>query len=203
MAGEKRIGIMGGTFDPIHTGHLLTAEAVRDALGLDEILFIPAALPPHKQGRELALPEHRLRMAVLATASNPHFRVSDIELHRKGPSYTVDTIDALRGERGRGTGFFFITGADAINDLATWHDVKTLLQGCHFVAATRQGTALARGELDREFGDLGHEHIHEVVTPELEISSTDIRQRVREGRSIRYMVPDAVAEYIYKEGLYQ
>ena len=117
--------------------------------------------------------------------------------------YTVDTIDVLRAKRGGGTQFYFITGADAINDLATWHEVRTLLQKCHFVAATRQGTPLARSELAREFGALGHEHIHEVPTPELEISSTEIRQRVQEGLSIRYMVPDAVADYIYKEGLYR
>ena len=199
---KQRVGIMGGTFDPIHLGHLLTAEAVRDALGLDEILFVPAAVPPHKQGKDIVLPEHRLRMAVLATAANPHFMVSDIELHRQGPSYTVDTIDALKVQRGERAEFYFITGADAINELATWHDVRELLQKCHFIAATRQGTALAREELYRQFGELAREHIHEVVTPELEISSTEIRQRVRKGASIRYMVPDAVADYIYKEGLY-
>ncbi|MBQ1510841.1 MAG: nicotinate-nucleotide adenylyltransferase [Selenomonadaceae bacterium] len=203
MESKHRIGILGGTFDPIHLGHLLTAEAVRDALGLDEILFIPAAIPPHKRGREIAPPEHRLRMTVLATAANPYFRVSDIELHREGPSYTVDTIDALQEQRGNMAEFYFITGADAINELATWHDVHSLLQKCHFVAATRQGTVLARESLHREFGAIAREHIHEVPTPEMEISSTEIRRRIRQGASIRYMVPDAVAEYIYKEGLYR
>lgn len=203
MAGRWQIGIMGGTFDPIHLGHLLTAEAVRDAMDLNEILFIPAAVPPHKRERRIASPVHRLRMTMLATATNPHFRVSDIELHRAGPSYTVDTVDALRKEWGGDASFYFITGADAINDLATWHDVHELLHKCHFVAARRQGTALARERLEEEFGALGREHIHEVPTPELEISSTEIRRRVRRGASIRYMVPDAVADYIYKEGLYR
>ena len=203
MEVKQRIGILGGTFDPVHLGHLLTAEVVRDTLGLDELLFIPAFIPPHKQHRDIALPEHRFRMVVLATATNPHFRVSDMELHREGPSYTVDTMDALRAQRGEEAEFYFITGADAINELATWHDVHSLLHKCHFVAATRQGTALARDCLSDEFGELARERIHEVPTPELEISSTEIRRRVRRGMSIRYMVPDAVADYIYKEGLYR
>ena len=203
MEGKQRIGIMGGTFDPIHLGHLLTAEAVRDAMGLHEILFIPASVPPHKRGREIAPPEHRLRMVILATASNPCFRTSDIELRRKGPSYTVDTIDALKAERGDGAEFYFITGADAINELDTWHDAGALLQKCHFVAATRQGTRLEKEALNLKFGTLGCERIHEVSTPELEISSTEIRRRVKRGASIRYMVPDAVTDYIEKEGLYR
>ena len=203
MEGKRRVGILGGTFDPVHLGHLLTAESVRDSLKLDEILFLPAALPPHKCRKDIALPEHRLRMVLLATAANPHFRVSDLEFRREGPSYTVDTIDYLRSERGDGAEFYFITGADAINDLATWHEADALLRKCHFVAATRQGTPLAREELIREFGILAREHIHEVPTPELEISSTEIRRKIRQGESIRYMVTDFVADYIYKEGLYR
>jgi len=203
MGGKERIGIMGGTFDPVHIGHLLTAEAVRDALKLDQILFIPAAIPPHKHRRDIASPEHRLSMVLLATAENPHFRVSDMELHREGPSYTVDTIEVLRAERGEEAEFYFITGADAINDLATWHEVHELLRMCHFVAATRQGTPLNKEALLDEFGILAREHIHEVPTPELEISSTEIRERIHRGSSIRYMVPDNVADYIDKEGLYR
>ncbi len=196
------IGVLGGTFDPIHFGHLLTAEAVREILSLNKIIFIPAAVPPHKLGKEIAAAKHRLSMAVLATQGNPFFCVSDMELQRKGPSYTTDTIDALKREQGADTEIYFITGADAINALDTWRAPTELLAKCHFVAATRQGTSLARDFLRECFGELAQEHIHEVETPELEISSTEIRRRIQEGLSIRYMVPESVAEYIFKEGLY-
>lgn len=203
--GEKkfRLGIMGGTFNPIHLGHLATAEAVWDAFGLDEVLFIPSAHPPHKQGQEIIAPEHRLRMTELAISSNPHFRLSDIELRRTGPSYAVDTVNALRESFGKDTELYFITGADAINELFSWHHVKELLGKCHFIAATRQGTELDAASLWEHFGDLGQKHIHPLATPALEISSTDLRERLRQGRSVRYLVPDEVGAYIMKEGLYQ
>lgn len=198
----KRIGIMGGTFDPIHAGHLITAECVRAALGLTTVLFIPAAQPPHKQGRVVTPAQHRYVMTQLAACSNPHFRVSDIELRRQGPSYTIDTVRELQQIYPADTVFYFIIGADAINELATWHEVDALLTLCHFVTATRQGSELNVTGLTARFGAAGMAHIHPVATPQLEISSTAIRERVRAGLSIRYLVPQAVREYIEKEGLY-
>lgn len=202
LAGQS-IGIMGGTFDPIHNGHLLTAEYVRDACGLEKIMFIPAANSPFKLDQKVVPAEKRLAMTRLAVEDNPYFEASDIELLRAGVSYTSDTIHELRRRCGKDTVLYFITGADAINELPAWHEPKRLLEECHFIAATRQGTALALPHLRDFFGCLCDEHIHQLTTPELEISSTVIRQRIREGRSIRYMVPSSVEEYIRKEGLYR
>lgn len=201
---REKIGLMGGTFDPVHVGHLLTAEAVREKFGLSRILFIPAARPPHKEGHGFASAEARLAMTRLATADNPAFMVSDIELKRTGPSYSLLTVEALMAHFEGKAELYFITGADALNELGTWYHAPRLLSICHFIAATRQGSALDRARLVRDFGEeLVASRIHELATPELELSSTDIRARVGEGRSIRYRVPAAVADYIYKEGLYK
>lgn len=200
---EHRIGIMGGTFDPIHYGHLLTAEYVRDACGLTEILFIPAANSPFKLERKVAPASDRLTMTRLAVRDNPYFEASDIEMCRRGVSYTSDTIDELHRQLDGRAEFFFITGADAINDLPDWHEAKHLLESCHFIAATRQGTKLDMAYLREAFGTLCENHIHQITTPELEISSTEIRERIGSGRSVRYMLPPAVADYIKKEGLYR
>lgn len=200
---EHRIGIMGGTFDPIHHGHLLTAEYVRDACGLTKILFIPAANSPFKLEKKVAPASDRLAMTRLAIADNPYFEASDIEMCRQGVSYTSDTIDELHCLLGQQAEFFFITGADAINDLPSWHEAEHLLASCHFIAATRQGTKLDMVYLRKAFGALCEYHIHQLTTPELEISSTEIRERIHSGRSVRYMLPAAVADYIKKEGLYR
>lgn len=138
----KGIGIMGGTFDPIHMGHLLTAEYVRDAYGLEKVLFIPAANSPFKLEKKVESAEDRLAMTRLAVADNPHFEASDIEMRREGISYTSDTIALLRARFGPDVPLYFITGADAINDLPAWHHPRELLELCHFIAARRQGTAL-------------------------------------------------------------
>ena len=197
-----KVGIMGGTFDPIHNGHLVTAEAVRDALNLDEVLFIPSARPPHKRGRDITSPEHRLAMTVLATCFHPKFRVSSIEIMRTGPSYAVDTIDALKREYEIGTEFYFILGADAALELSTWHNAHELIEKCNFIAATREGTDIDIKAVEAEFGDIGRGRLQRVETPKIEISSTDIRDKLRRGRSIRYLVPDTVEAYIRKERLY-
>ena len=199
---ERQIGIMGGTFDPIHMGHLITAEMVRSAADLDEVLFIPAAHPPHKDGTQAASAQDRLVMTEYAVRENPKFSVSDIELRREGPSYTVDTIAELRAQFD-GAELFFITGADAMNDLYRWHEPTRLLRSCQFIVATRQGVPLDEVLIAEKFTAEERSHIQVMLTPHLEISSTVIRSRVREGLSIRYLVPRAVEEYIEKRGLYR
>lgn len=197
-----KIGIMGGTFDPIHLGHLATAEAVRELFTLDEILFIPAARPPHKLGKRVTDERHRLTMTILATRSNKFFKVSDMELRRTGLSYTLDTMNELHKTFGTSTELFFIIGADSLADLSKWYSARELVEKCHFIATTRQGVELDFSAVENFFGASAREHIHRITTPGLEISSTDIREKVRLGRSIKYLVPEAVEEYISEEGLY-
>ena len=199
----RRIGILGGTFDPIHVGHLMTAEAVRDEFSLDKVIFIPAAVPPHKMDQQVTEARHRYLMTVLATTSNPHFDVSSIEMDRPGPSYTIDTIYELKRQYGENTDLFFITGADAIADIPTWDRIEELLGLCQFIAATRPGFLPNVDNIKEYFGELGSTRIHRLETPELEISSTNIRERLKRGFSIKYIVPAAVEDYIYKEGLYR
>ena len=197
-----KIGIMGGTFDPIHLGHLATAEAVRECFALDEILFIPAARPPHKLGKPVTDEHHRLAMTTLATRSNKFFRVSDMELKRTGLSYTLDTMNELHKTFGSSTELFFIIGADSLADLSKWHASRELVRKCHFIATTRQGVDVDFSAVESFFGATAREHIHRVTTPGLEISSTDIREKARLGRSIKYLVPEVVEEYILREKLY-
>ena len=197
-----KIGIMGGTFDPIHLGHLATAEAVREIFSLDEILFIPAARPPHKLDRSITAEHHRLTMTKLATRSNKFFRVSDMELQRTGLSYTLDTVNELHKIFGQSTELFFIIGADSLADLSKWHAARELVAKCHFIATTRQGVDVDFSAVENFFGASAVEHIHRVTTPGLEISSTDIREKVRQRRSIKYLVPEVVEEYIAREELY-
>ncbi|WP_110953345.1 nicotinate-nucleotide adenylyltransferase [Anaerosinus massiliensis] len=203
IATKQRIGIMGGTFDPIHIGHLVTAEAVRNEYGLDKVLFIPAATPPHKQNQKVTPAIHRYIMTAMATYSNPHFHVSSIELDRPGPSYTIDTIYELIDKFGPQVEIYFITGADAIQEIPTWDRIEELLGLCQFIAATRQGCVPSVDNIKEHFGELGRRRIHRLNTPELEISSTDIRSRIKKGFSIKYIVPESVENYILKEGLYR
>jgi len=197
-----RLGIMGGTFDPIHFGHLATAEAVRELFILDEILFIPAARPPHKLDKLVTSEQHRLTMTQLATSSNKFFRVSDMELKRTGLSYTLDTMNDLHKIFGHSTELFFIIGADSLADLSKWHAARELVEKCHFIATTRQGVDVDFSAVEKFFGAVAREHIHRVTTPGLEISSTDIREKVRRGLSIKYLVPEVVEEYILRKELY-
>ena len=197
-----KIGIMGGTFDPIHLGHLATAEAVRENFSLDEILFIPAARPPHKLGKKVSDEKHRLAMTILATQSNKFFRVSDMELKRTGLSYTLDTMNELQKKFGVSAKLFFIIGADSLADLNKWHAAKELVEKCHFIATTRPGADANFSAVKKFFGEAATKHIHRVTTPGLEISSTDIREKIRLGRSIKYLVPEADEEYILREKIY-
>ncbi len=203
MTERRKIGVMGGTFDPIHIGHLVTAEEVRIEYGLDKVLFIPASNPPHKQDSQVTPAIHRYIMTVMATYSNPYFYVSSIEMERPGPSYTIDTVRELIKQFGDTMDIYFITGADAIQDLPSWEQIDTLLELCHFIAATRPGCLSTLENVIKRFGTLGRKRIHRLATPELEISSTDIRERIKKGRSIKYIVPESVENYIYKEGLYR
>lgn len=197
-----KIGIMGGTFDPIHFGHLATAEAVREIFTLDEVLFIPAARPPHKRGRNVTDSKHRLAMVELATRSNEFFKVSDMELKRTGLSYTLDTMNELHKTFGDAAELFFIIGADSLADLSKWYSARELVEKCHFIATTRQGIDIDFSEVKNFFGSAAMKNIHRVTTPGLEISSTDLRERVKLGRSIKYLVPEVVEDYILRERLY-
>ncbi len=199
--GKKRVGIFGGTFDPIHMGHLIVAETIMDEFHLDKVVFIPAAVPPHKLDKQISPAKHRYMMTMLATCSNPRFQVSDMEMHRQGPSYSRDTLAQLIEEHGRDTEFYFIVGADSVENLHTWNRIDELLTMCHFIGASRPGCMPDMEKIAQRFGPLA-EKIHCLETPELEISSTEIRHRVGQKRTIRYIVPETVEQYIYKEKLY-
>ena len=199
--GKKRVGIFGGTFDPIHMGHLIVAETIMDEFHLDKVVFIPAAVPPHKLDKQISPAKHRYMMTMLATCSNPRFQVSDMEMHRQGPSYSRDTLAQLIEEHGRDTEFYFIVGADSVESLHTWNRIDELLTMCHFIGASRPGCMPDMEKIAQRFGPLA-EKIHCLETPELEISSTEIRHRVGQKRTIRYIVPETVEQYIYKEKLY-
>ncbi len=194
---KRRIGIMGGTFDPIHYGHLVTAEEVRVEFGLTDVIFVPSGSPPHKINRKITWAEHRYLMTVLATVTNLFFSVSRIEIDRKGPSFAIDTITQFRGIFGEDTELFFITGADAFLEMDKWYRAEDLVKMCRFVAATRPGYPIEK--IDTRFS----KYIELIEVPALSISSTDIRKRVVENRSIKYLLPEAVEDYIFKNGLYR
>ncbi|MEW5934726.1 MAG: nicotinate-nucleotide adenylyltransferase [Bacillota bacterium] len=200
---SDNIGIMGGTFDPIHLGHLVTAETARQAFHLRTVIFVPAGRPPHKQGQPITDAEHRYMMTVLATVSHPDFQVDRLEIDREGPSYSVDTVAVFR-ERYPDSNLYFITGADAVLEICSWHNCTRLLSMCRVVAATRPGYELAGlGCLADLVGEELFRRIVPLEVPALAISSSDLRRQVAEGRSIRYLVPRAVEEYIEKHGLYR
>ncbi|MGI8576254.1 MAG: nicotinate-nucleotide adenylyltransferase [Egibacteraceae bacterium] len=190
----RRVGVMGGTFDPIHYGHLVTAEQARVDLDLDLVIFVPSGNPWQKH--EISAAELRYLMTVLATSANPAFTVSRLEIDRSGPTYTVETLRALRDEW-TGDRLFFVTGADAILDILTWKDAQECLELAEFVAATRPGYDL---------GKLEARGIRKLVAvldvPALAISSTDLRQRFHQERPVRYQMPREVEEFARKHGLY-
>lgn len=201
----KRIGIMGGTFDPIHVGHLVIAEEARTRFQLDQVLFVPSGNPPHKEERERLDPESRYLMAVIATAANPRFRVSRMEIERPGFSYTVDTMREMRRLYGHGSEVFFIAGADAVLEILSWKEPEELLGEAVFIVANRPGYDLAdlEGALPPAAGGGGAPpRVLVMDIPALEVSSTEIRARVKEGRTITYLVPEGVAAFIEKNGFY-
>lgn len=201
----RRIGLLGGTFDPIHYGHLVIAEEVRSTLDLAELVFIPAGHPPHKPGRTITVAHHRLTMLQLAIASNPHFTISQVDLERPGPSYTVDTLRLLREQWDADTAFYFIIGGDSLEDLLTWRDPAGILaQLTYLVAVHRPGYEEASGyreSLEARLPGI-KQRLLIVRAPQLDISATDLRLRVAAGRPIKYQTPETVEQYIYLHGLY-
>lgn len=196
----KRLGIMGGTFDPIHYGHLVTAETARTLFRLDQVVFVPSGRPPHKRARVDSDSEHRAMMTLLAIITNPHFFLSRVELEREGYSYSYDTVRAFAEAYGAETEIFFITGADAILEIASWRNADALLRMCNFIAASRLGFDLAGL---RQLPQAWQDKIALFEIPALAISSTDIRRRVARGESIKYLLPETVENYIIKQGLYR
>lgn len=196
----ERIGVLGGTFDPIHHAHLAIAEEVRVALNLDRVLFVPAAQQPLKD-RHLASPADRLAMVQQATAPNLHFAVCEIEIQRDGPSYSVDTLAALHEAYPAGS-FWFILGADAAHSFGRWHEIERLAALTCFALVGRPAFELDLAALEQELPSLKG-RIQQIQGPQLDLSATEIRARVAAGLPIRYLVPDAVAEYIAIHHLYK
>jgi nicotinate-nucleotide adenylyltransferase len=192
----RRIGVMGGTFDPIHHGHLVAASEVGHFFALDEVIFVPTGQPWQKEGRKVSAAEDRYLMTVIATASNPRFSVSRVDIDRPGETYTIDTLRDLRAARGPDVELFFITGADALARMMSWRDSDELFKLAHFVGCTRPGHRLSTAGLPAEGVSL-------IEIPALAISSTTCRERVRAGEPIWYLVPDGIVQYISKRGLYQ
>ena len=193
----RRVGVMGGTFDPIHHGHLVAASEVQAWFDLDEVVFVPTGAPWQKSDRSVSAPEHRYLMTVIATAANPRFRVSRVDIDRQGPTYTVDTLRDLARQMPDAE-LYFITGADALANIFTWHDAGEVFELARFVGCTRPGyemdaTTLAAIPADR---------VTIVEIPALAISSSDCRKRKERGEPVWYLVPDGVVQYIAKHDLY-
>ncbi len=188
-----RIGVMGGTFDPIHHGHLVAASEVAQSFDLDEVIFVPTGKPWQKD--DVSPSEHRYLMTVIATASNPRFTVSRVDIDRAGPTYTIDTLRELKKQRPAAE-LFFITGADAIAQILSWRDHDELWDMAHFVAVSRPGHVLSTAGLPTD-------DVSQLEIPALAISSTDCRERVEHGNPVWYLVPDGVVQYIAKHHLYR
>ena len=191
----QRVGIMGGTFDPIHHGHLVAASEVSALFELDEVIFVPTGEPWQKSTRHVSPAEHRYLMTVIATASNPRFWVSRVDIDRAGPTYTVDTIRDIAAQR-PGAQMYFITGADALGQILSWKRAEDALRLAHFVGVTRPGYELSDAHLPSDAVTL-------LDVPAMAISSSDCRARVRQGHPVWYLVPDGVVQYISKHNLYR
>lgn len=202
----SRIGLMGGTFDPIHYGHLVVAEEVSAALKLEKMVFIPAGDPPHKPGRQITPAQHRTRMVQLAIEANPLFTLSRVDLDRPGPSYTVETLRLLRQEWGERVRLYFVIGWDSLEELRSWYEPEAILaQLTHLVVVHRPGhqeTPGYREQLEAALPGI-LKRLLMVPAPQLEISATDLRQRVTQGRPIKYQLPESVERYIIENNLYR
>jgi nicotinate-nucleotide adenylyltransferase len=193
----RRVGVMGGTFDPIHHGHLVAASEVQAWFDLDEVVFVPTGAPWQKADRDVSPAEHRYLMTVVATAANPRFRVSRVDIDRDGPTYTIDTLRDLRAQMPDAE-LYFITGADALAEIFTWRDAGELFELAQFVGCTRPGYEMDKSTLDA----IPSDRVTMVEIPALAISSTDCRERKRRGEPVWYLVPDGVVQYISKHHLY-
>jgi nicotinate-nucleotide adenylyltransferase len=191
----SRLGVMGGTFDPIHHGHLVAASEVAARFALDEVVFVPTGQPWQKDVVDVTTAEHRYLMAVIATASNPRFTVSRVDIDRQGPTYTIDTLTDLRAQRGPDVEMFFITGADALAQILTWKDAEQLFSLAQFIGVTRPGHTLSGAGLPAD-------RVRLLEVPAMAISSTDCRERVSRGEPVWYLVPDGVVQYVAKHRLY-
>lgn len=201
---DNKIAVLGGTFNPIHSGHLIIAEMIREEFDLNKIIFIPSGKPPHKKLEEVTDVEHRYNMVLEAVRGNSRFEVSRIEIERTGYTYTVDTLKELKRLYGENTRLFYLIGADVLFDLLTWRNFEEVFRICEFIVALRPG--YKEDDFNRQIQFLSTKYcakIHTKSVPLIEISSTLIRNKVREGKSIRYLVPEAVESYIVKNGLYQ
>lgn len=197
----RRIGIMGGTFDPIHYGHLRAADEAHAAFGLSEVIFVPTGQPPHKTGERISSADKRFMMTVLATVDCPYFSVSRIEIDKTGKSYTIDTLRQLKSlPEYLDTEFYFITGLDAVLDIVSWKNPEEIMSLCKFVAVSRHGYTHTRME---ELPEDLRSAIIPLEIPLLAISSTGLRERVRKERSIRFLVPPSVEHFIRKYSLYK
>ena len=199
-ASDIRLGVLGGTFDPLHWAHLMMAEEARVRFDLNKVLFVPAGQPPHKTDYRVSDPEHRYAMTLLATAYNTAFEVSRMEIELEGPSYSVDTIRRLKEAYGPDTGIYFIMGADEALDILQWHEANSLPELARFVVASRPGFDLA--ELKTRLPAPFYAAIDFLPMAPIDISATEVRARVASGKSIRYLVPDSVEAYIRKHRLY-
>jgi len=198
-----RLGVFGGTFDPVHVGHLILAELCREQARLDQVLFVPAARPPHKAETDLTSFDKRVEMLNLALSGNPAFRVEEMEKNRPGPSYTVDTLTELRG-RDAQSEFFLLIGADTLHDLSTWREPARILSMATLIVVPRPGWPILDAEKIRHGLRLEQAPTFlPVQMPQLEIASRELRRRVQQGQSIRYQVPRAVEAYIEDKGLYK
>ena len=202
MANKRRIGIMGGTFNPIHMGHLMIAEVAYEAFDLEKVIFVPAYYPPHKH-TDVISSEHRYAMTEAAVRDNPHFTISDVEMKRNGPSYTVDTIHHFIQEYGSDVDFYFIAGTDSIQDLPNWKYLDELLELCPFIGAMRPAGSEHLDAVVNSFGQVGRNRIHLLAVPEMKLSATYLRNRLRKGQTVRYMLPKCVVDYIEEHHIYK
>lgn len=200
---DTRIGVLGGTFDPIHLGHLIAAEEARVRFRLREVLFVPAGTPWHRGANPVTEARHRVAMVRLSIAANPYFRLSTVDVDRPGATYTVDTLLALGQELRSDARFYFLIGMDALAEIGSWKDPATLIQLCYLLAMPRPGFEnFDLASLERALPGLT-ERVKPLPMPLLSISSTDLRRRVRQGLPIKYQVTEAVETYIAEEGLYR
>lgn len=192
-----KLGIYGGTFNPLHTGHLVIAQEFYEQCELDRVIFIPSARPPHKRLSDVLSPEHRYQMALAATANDERFEVSDMEIQRPGLSYTIETLEAFGRSHGPESVLYFAIGADSLVDMAGWRSPDRVFELATIVVVPRPGFDIKRAP------EPWRDRVIVLKTPELDISSTDIRKRVAQGKSVRYLVPDPVERYIKDHGLYR